>query len=311
VASLAPLAAAELPEAIAACGAAIAAGSDLEHVDVVALLRSLHETLLRATRGGTAAPLADLGAAAAIVGALPVALTDALPARPRTVFRLLRAGFPAAAWEVLVDNGTGLVDEPYDASTATGTARTSPRLPLLTAIESGVVYAQLPGFRDPRYAAPDDCYDVTSAVRLKHQLEEVLIDKTTMTLSGWAALDLLTTGPNERVDLVLTASSGQSELVTSARRVRRADLVSGRNEGLRRRAWAGWSSVVNLTDPRLAAGDWAVWIQVDHDGVVVRQPVGRGASALALAAARASWQAAGRSIRWTIAPKQWTLVITA
>ena len=70
------------------------------------------------------------------------------------MFRLLRDDALDAAWEVLIDNATGVVDEAYDASTATGAARTSPRLPLLTRIEAGTVFAELPGFRDPRYAAP-------------------------------------------------------------------------------------------------------------------------------------------------------------
>jgi hypothetical protein len=222
------------------------------------------------------------------------------------VYRLLRSGALAAAWEVLGDNGTGVVEEPYAASTATGAARTSPRLPLLTRIEAGIVYAELPGFRDPRYAAPDDCYDITSAVGLKCQLDEVIAADGRLTIAGWAALDVLTATDDERLAVVVTA--GDREVAWPARRLRRADLVGGRGDALTRRAWAGFSAAVDLAE--LLPGEWALWVEVDHDGVVVRQRLGRDATELAVAATRASIAAGPTTIRWDTSGKHWALVVS-
>jgi hypothetical protein len=299
---------AELSEAIARVGASLATEPLPERADSLKLLRSLHESLMRATRGVAETPGAELRAAADAVAPIAHETVDALAPRQRTVYRLLRTGAVMAAWEVLIDNGTGVVEEGYDASTATGAARTSPRLPLLTRIEAGTVYAELPGFRDPRYAVPDDCYDITPSVRLKCQLEELVTSGTQLTVAGWAAFDVLTAGEREKVVVVVT--SGDREIVWPARRVRRADLVSGRGEALTRRAWAGFSAAIDLGAAELSAGEWALWVELDHDGVVVRQPLGRDAAELAAVAARASIRAGPRAIRWETNKKQWALVVS-
>jgi hypothetical protein len=179
---------------------------------------------------------------------------------------------------------------------------------LLTTIEAGTVFAELPGFRDPRYAAPDDCYDLTAAIRLTSHLDELMVGDTGVTLGGWAALDILTAGEHERVSVVLTASDRETRF--EGRRVRRVDLVSGRGEALTRRAWAGFAVVVDLAAAAgLSAGEWALWIELDHAGVVVRQPIGRHVSALATAAARAEITAGSTRIRWDTSEKQWALVV--
>jgi hypothetical protein len=308
VASLTPLDITECAEAIAIVGATLAAEPALERSDLLKLLRSLHESLMRATRAVAEAPRGELHAAADAVASVEPQIVDALAPRPRTVYRLLRSGALDAAWEVLGDNGTGVVDEGYAASTATGAARTSPRLPLLTRIEAGTVYAELPGFRDPRYAAPDDCYDITSTVGLKCQVDELSADGGRLTIAGWAALDVLTATADERVAVVLTA--GDRALAWPARRRRRADLVSGRGDALTRRAWAGFSAVINLDAAGISAGEWALWVEVEHEGIVVCQRLGRDATELAIAATRASIRIGSMTIRWDTSEKHWTLVVS-
>lgn len=308
VASLTPIAIADLSDAIAVVGAELAAESSHERSDVLKLLRSLHDSLIRATRGVAAAPHAELRAAAQAVAPVAAETRDGLPPRLRTVYRLLHAGAFGAAWEVLVDNGTGVVEEGFDASTATGAARTSPRLPLLTRIEASTVYAELPGFRDPRYAAPDDCYDITTAVGLKCHLDEVVVTGSQLTVAGWAALDVVTTTEREHVAVVVT--SGDRQLVWPARRMRRPDLVGGRGEALTRRAWAGFAAIVDLATSSLSSGEWALWIEVDHRGLVVRQPLGRSTADFAVAAARAVVSAGARTISWETSRKQWALLVS-
>jgi hypothetical protein len=307
VASQAPISVAEAETSIVALRDSLADAASRERADVVRTLRDLHRTLLRVTPSSLSAPMTCLQLATSAVDGLAEEFIDALGPRPRTVFRLLRAGSPAAAWEVLADNATGVVAEPFDASTATGAARTAWRLPLLTRIERGTVYAELPGFRDPRYDAPDDCYDITTAVGLKHHLDEITLDGNAIGLGGWAALDVLTASPGEQVTVFVT-SPGE-EIAVPARRVRRADLVDGSGDGLTRRAWAGWSAQLDLADPRLGPGAWVVWVQVEHDSVVRRAPVGRQVSDLARAAAATSIRIGPRVVSWDTTGRRWKLML--
>jgi hypothetical protein len=262
---------------------------------------------MRATPTTMSPPVATLEAVAAYVGALPERLPDALAPRPRTLYRLLSAGAMAAAWEVAADNAVGVVEAPFHASTATGSPRASSRLPLLTRVEPPTVFAELPGFRDPRFNAPDDCYDITTTIGLKHHLDELQIDEATATFGGWAALDVLATDPTEQVRLVLSGAG--TDIATAGRRVRRPDLVAGKGEALRRRAWAGWSVRVELGDPRLAAGSWALSLEVEQRGICRRVKLGREVSPLARAAADVVIRAGARTLRWEVADRQWMLIV--
>jgi hypothetical protein len=202
----------------------------------------------------------------------------------------------------------GVVENVFDASTATGQPRSAGRLPLVTRIEPPSVFAELPGFRDPRFGVPDHCYDISGVIRLKHQLDEVHLAGSTMTLGGWAALDVLATSPDEDVRLILT--DGGTEIARPGRRVRRADLVSGRGEALARRAWAGWSASVDLDDPPLASGSWELAVEIDHHGFVARAALGRGSSRLAVAAAGADGRLGSRSVRWDATRSPWRLLVS-
>jgi hypothetical protein len=299
---------AELQVAIADTQAAMLSDPAPDRAAMLRALRDLHEVLLRATPSSAQPPTPSLEAAAAVVAQLPEELTDSLGPRPRTAYRLLRAETWAVAWQVLADNAVGLVDEQFDASTATGQPRTTGRLPLLTRIEPPLIFAELPGFRDPRYDVPDSCYDISASVRLKHHLDEIDVAGSVMTLAGWAAFDVLATDPRDAVRLILTDADAEISVV--GRRVRRADLVSGRGEALTRRAWAGWSAAIDLDDPRLRSGDWELAVEIGHDGFTSRAFLGQKASELAVAAAKTVLRVGSRSVRWDLTQKRWRLVIS-
>jgi hypothetical protein len=306
VARLAPLTSVELVASVAAIHADRGDPTFPGRAKSQAALRELHQVLMRAAASTSGPPLRALEAARALVAELGVESVDAMLPRPRTVFRLLGSGALDAAWEVLKDNATGVVDEPFHASTATGSARTSWRLPLLTLIEPPTVYADLPGFRDPRYGAPDDCYDITETVRVKHRLDEVFTNGATLTFGGWAALDALVTGPQEVVRLV--ASSGGAEIIAVGRRLRRPDLSRG-DDPPGRRAWAGWSATLDLGDPRLVPGTWDLSLELDHHGISRRAPIGAALSELAGAATRARITLGPRTFRWDSGRRQLRLVV--
>jgi hypothetical protein len=234
-------------------------------------------------------------------------VTDAMAPRPRTVFRLLHAGAPEAAWEVLIDNATGVVAEPTRASTSSGAPRTSWRLPLLTQVEGSTVYADLPGFRDPRYGVNDDCYDISDRIRVRHGVDEIAFDGAVVTIGGWAVLEALVTGPDERVHLV--ARSGDVEVATPGVRLRRPDLLGQSADALQRRAWAGWSAQLDLNDARFVAGSWALAVELDHNGITRRSPLGETAGELALAATRSTTQRGSLAVRWEAKKRPWQLVL--
>lgn len=298
MAKLAPLSAGELDRELAALRPSVSAD-----------LRDLHALLMRATPLVDEPPRASLAAAAGLVAELPSEVLAGLAPRPRTVFRLLLAGAVDAAWVVLIDNATGVVEEPFAGSTSSGATRKAWRLPLLTRIEPPKVFADLPGFRDPRFSAPEDCYDITAGVRLRHQLDEISIVGDIATLGGWAVLDPLVTGPEEQVRLI--AGNGDAKVAATGRRLRRADLVAGKSESAARRAWAGWSARLDLADPRLVEGSWDLSLEVDHDGVSRLVPLGANASDLARAGAYAVTRVGSRSVRWKTSDRKWRLVVSA
>jgi hypothetical protein len=306
--SLAPLTPTELDAAVERWHRDLGDPATRSRAELTASLRDLHELLMRSTARSPEPPDA-LTAVAAVVATVSAQAVDALAPRPRTALRLLRAGAAAAAWQVLTENAVGVVAEDFHDSTATGAARTSWRLPVPTRIEPPAVYAELPGFRDPRFNAPDECYDISGAIGLKAQLDEIVIDGARLTLGGWAALDVLAASVTETVRVVLSA--GPVEIVTTGRRVRRPDLVTGKGEALVRRAWAGWSCVVELNQPRLVDGNWSLFVEVDHDGIVRRAPIGRRPGDVAVTAAAATVQYRDRRVQWKTDGQPWQLIVSS
>jgi hypothetical protein len=307
VALLEPMAVEELTPSLRTLRRGIGEAADGSRAQQQAMLREVHELLMRATPMSTQPPLSSLTIASEVLDAFPVEVADSMAPRPRTVFRLLRAGALDATWDVLIDNATGVVAEPVHTATSSGALRTAWRLPLLTRIEAPTVYADLPGFRDPRYAAADDCYDITDRVRLRHGVDEISFDGTAVTIGGWAVLEALVTSPNEQVRLV--ARNSEAEIATAGVRLRRPDLLGQTADALQRRAWAGWSAHVDLGDPRWVAGSWALSLELDHEGVSRQVAVGETAGELALAATRSTTQVGSRTLSWETKSRPWRLVL--
>jgi hypothetical protein len=304
---MAPLTISELDGAMSELRARLEDGTSRTRAERRAVLRDLYQWLLRATPSSAQPPAASLAAAAELLTRFGSGAVDAMPPRPRTVFRLLLAGSAGAAWEVLIESATGIVEEAFRASTATGAVRTSWRLPLLTLVEAPKVFADLPGFRDPRFGAPDDCYDLSGVVRLRQRLDEVTIGDSAVTFGGWAALDTLATNADERVRLV--ASNDHIEISVDGHRLRRPDLVARSRAAQPLRTWAGWSARLDLADPRLVAGSWALALELDHAGVSRRAPIGADASELARAAVRRHIHVGGHDVWWQTALEPWCLEV--
>ncbi len=247
-------------------------------LDKTALL-TLHDVLRAAAGAAEDRPQRLLDRAAERLAGAEHDVVESLAPRPRVVMRLLRADASAAAWTVIVDNATGAVSREFRASTSSGADRTEWPLPLLTAVEPPDVYAELPGFRDPRYGVPDELYEIGSAIRLRCHVDEVAVGRRP-TISGWAALDHVTTGADEAVALV--AVQDGREVRWPGTRVRRADLVGGNRETIRRRAWAGWAVECRPDDLAATTGRWSLSVEVVHRGLVRRARIGKSVGELAM-----------------------------
>lgn len=246
-------------------------------LDKTALI-SLHDLLRAATGLADEEPAELLRRAADAVGAAEDATVESLAPRPRVVMRLLRAAALSAAWLVVNDNATGVVRRDFRASTSSGADRTEWPLPLLTAVEPPRIYAQLPTFRDPRYGVPDELFEIGSAIKLRCHVDEVAAGRYP-TIGGWAALDHLTTDPDEQVAVVV--AQDDREVRWPATRLRRADLVGGNRETIRRRAWAGWSAECRLDELVEPNGRWTLSVEVNHRGLVRRARIGKSVGELA------------------------------
>jgi hypothetical protein len=241
-------------------------------------LAALYDELLGATADGDDPPASRLRSAGDVALAADGDAVESLPPRARVVMRLLRAGENDAAWLVVIDSATGVVARTFRASTSSGADRTDWALPLLTCVDPPHVYAELPGFRDPRYAAPDSAYEIGDAIVLRCHVDEVVPGDLAV-FAGWAALDVLRT---EATDLVaVVAVRDGVEIRWPGVRRRRADLVGGNREALRRRAWAGWSADVRPSDLPAGGEPWTLWLELGHAGLTRRARLGRSAGELA------------------------------
>ncbi|HVY10052.1 MAG TPA: hypothetical protein VHB18_07905 [Mycobacteriales bacterium] len=240
-------------------------------------LVALYESLLAATPSGEDPPGELLESAAAVAGSADPAIVESLPPRARVVMRLLRHGHATPAWAALIDGATGIVKHDFRATTSSGASRTDWPLPILTAVESPDVFAQFPGFRDPRYGVPDEIYEVGAAIKLRCHVDDVIAGKRPV-LAGWAALDVLDTEPTESV--VVVARHEGVEISWPGSRQRRPDQVGGSRDTLRRRAWSGWRVAIDPSDLS-AAGRWTLWLAIGQRGFSRRARIGKSAGDLA------------------------------
>jgi hypothetical protein len=144
--------------------------------------------------------------------------------------------------------------------------------PVFTTVQDGRVFAWLPGFRDPRCAAPDDAYDLTDRVLLDGGVDEVRAADGTLLIGGFCYLSQLPARPDDDVTVVLRREDGLSQRV-AADRVRRPDLTRRAAAEVDRLAWTGFCAEI---DPGLFGGEratWAVEVELGQDGVVRTGPL--------------------------------------
>lgn len=213
-----------------------------------------------------------------------------LPPRAAVAMRLLHAGAYDAAWAVILDNAVGVVEQTLRTSTSSGARRTAEPLPLATLVEPPEAYAWLPGFRDPRYKAPDAAYRITDSVTASVRLDEAWWDGTVLVLAGLASMRHLVASADDDMTIVLRRDE-QHQVSIGAQRVRRPDLVRGSGAELTRAAWSGF--VGRIDTASLARGLWSVRLRLSQQGVTREVRLGR--TRLDAVAASAVTRAGGRA----------------
>lgn len=285
----------------------VAATADLPTISRgTALRRVLREDVcapvLAATAHGDDLPapeLSELGAA--ISAQVPDGAEAGLAPRDRVLVALLRYGRIEPAWTLAHENGTGTVQRPTTFSTWSGGTRSSTRLPLVTLVEGTHAYAWLPGFRDPRWAVPDEVYALTDEIEVRSQLDEVRVLPNVVRLSGWGYLTHLVARDEDSVAIVLHCAD-QSPIHLQGQRRRWPDLVKGTGPDLTRLAWAGWT--VDL-DPRIVPnGEWHVDLEIGHGELRRTAALGGRRGPLAEASMlRTPHELHARVLRFGAAPK--------
>jgi hypothetical protein len=229
------------------------------------------------------------------LGTVPARAWDQLNTRPRTAYRLIAAGEDVAAWELLTE-GVRLARD--------GVERMEPAH---VHVDGGRVFAWLPGFRDPRFGVPDECYELTDDVKLRSRVDTAELTADSLTLAGTAYLTRsVRTGQTERVSLVLSRS-GMDDIVVAGNRHRRPDLVSGTGTELRRRAWSGWSVTVALASLPAGSARYRLTLAIEHGALRRTSPIG---SATPLAQQEGGVLVRRRRTRWSLdtSASAWSLV---
>jgi hypothetical protein len=224
-------------------------------------LDELHQQLLAATVDHDDAPAEVLVDVAARLRRIDIEKAGLAP-RALVVMRLLAAGAVDAAWLVVRDNAVGVVEESFGASTSSGARRATRRFPFIARPEPPDVYAWLPGLHDPRLAAPESAYDITTLVTARVRLDEMWWHGRVLVLGGMGYLRYLATAPDDAVEVALTHTDGRTYVV-DGERVRRPDLVRGTGGDLTRLAWAGWTARVTPPGP----GIWRVTLRLTEGGI--------------------------------------------
>lgn len=239
------------------------------------VVRHVHLEVMRATGDDGNAPVDDLRAVAtALRTALPGSIEDELSPRERIFIRLLRRDAFEPAWTLAGDNASGVVARGTGGTSMWGgptMARTQLALP--TFVEGDAVHAWLPGFRDPRWAIPDDVFDLHADVTLAARLDRVRFDRDQLHLSGTAQLTWLEARPDDTVEIVLNEAEG-TRIRVPATRTRTPEYVEDVGPGLTRTAWTGWRVAVDLDALAQQPGNWRVRLEVAQDGVRRGDPVG-------------------------------------
>ncbi|MFH9656995.1 glycosyltransferase [Streptomyces sp. NPDC017248] len=147
-------------------------------------------------------------------------------------------------------------------------ARTKVATPLL--IEDGRALARYPFLRDPERAVPDECYDVTAQLGVRHRVTRAELDGGTLHLAGHAYLHRVETR-EVGTELVLRERDSKTEYRLPVTHTPTPGLGADQDEGRYAYDLAGFEAAVDLSTAAdgkpLADGLWDISLAVGAQGL--------------------------------------------
>ncbi len=163
----------------------------------------------------------------------------------------------------------GLLDELIELENVDRDHRASGTYPEVH-VEGGRAYALLPFFRDDRRGVPDDCYEITRELQVRHRLDSVSLDGSRLRLTGHAYLRRIAAQRRD-AELVLRERTTRTEHRFPVETVPSPHLGADEDAGLFAYGSAGFAVTVDLNTAaggsRLPRGLWDVFLSLDVAGI--------------------------------------------
>ncbi|MFF4725993.1 glycosyltransferase family 2 protein [Streptomyces mirabilis] len=137
-------------------------------------------------------------------------------------------------------------------------------------VDKGRAYAQYPYFRDPVRAVPDNCYDVTDQVGVRHHVSRAELRGTTLHLAGYAYLHRVATD-DVTTELVLRERDSGTEYRLPVTHTATPRLGAHEDEGRYTYDTAGFEAAVGIDSAAdgapLGDGLWDISLAVGAQGL--------------------------------------------
>ncbi|MFJ8077718.1 glycosyltransferase [Streptomyces sp. NPDC096176] len=163
----------------------------------------------------------------------------------------------------------GLLDELIELEKADEEHRSRGTYPDVL-VEAGRAYARLPFFRDSSRGVPDECYEITRELQVRHRLDAVSLDRDGLHIAGHAYLRRVAV-PHHNTELVLRERSTRVEHRFPARTVPAPGIGADEDAGIFDYTAAGFAVTIDLATAadgeRLPRGLWDVSVSLDVEGI--------------------------------------------
>lgn len=144
-------------------------------------------------------------------------------------------------------------------------------------VRDGRVYGGYPYFGDPAVGVPDECYDVTGELQVRHHLAELSVHGTRLRLRGYAYIEHVDTVGVES-EFILRDRLDRMERRFPVRVAPTPGLSESVGRGSYEYGLAGFEVDVDLADVGegrpLPPGTWVAFLSVSAQGVTKEVPVG-------------------------------------
>lgn len=144
-------------------------------------------------------------------------------------------------------------------------------------VENGRIYARYPFFRDPEHVVPDECYDITDAIGVRHHVSRAELVGSTLHLAGHGYLHRVETR-DVTTELVLRERDTKVEYRLPVRHTETLGLGSDEDEGVYVYGNAGFEAAIDIDTAAdgkpLADGLWDISLAIGAQSAVREVRIG-------------------------------------